>query len=172
MLLSIAGTSFAKVVTTTKYQGKTYHVDVLTSGLNAEIWFRISPNACSAGDFKVTTVNGRQATLKTARLACSGKKLYDDTKTVVGCSATVASGICGAATVATEGAAAFMCESVWTYTATRGLADCVSGVKDAIAGYLISDVNWSSFQAGKNLGAAKYKGAVSSAIDAMCASIK
>lgn len=172
VLFSIATTASAKVVTTTKYQGKTYHVDVVVMGMTADIWFRVSANACSQGDFKVANVNARQATLKAARLACTGKTIYDNSKTVIGCTATVASGICAAATVATDGAAALVCESAWVYTANRGLADCVSGVKDTIASYLMGNANWSSFQAGKNLGAGNYKGAINSAIDAMCASIK
>jgi hypothetical protein len=170
----IAQSSYAEIVNTTNYKGKKYYVDVIRDGANAFVYFRINQNSCSNGDIKVLWLKMQTSTLKkTAKFFCKAKEVYDNGKTIAGCTAVGFSAGCAIATVATDGAAAVYCEAIWAATVKSGaLKQCLSGTADAIASNLIGSQEWNTIQLTTNLSSNKMKEATLKAIDIMCNEIK
>ena len=156
-----------------RYKSKIYYVDVIISGNAAKVWARTNKNMCSTTDFVLTNLSVSKETLNDAKKkVCRVKKTYDNGKTIAGCAATVGTGICAIVTGATEGSTAILCYSVWDYTVDKGFADCVSGIKDKIADFLGASREWAVYRTAVNVDAGKWKNAISSSIDAMCADEK
>jgi hypothetical protein len=110
--------SKAEIISNVKYKGKTYYVDVLKANSESvakvEVWLRISNVASSTGDFKVFELSGNTKTLASyTDLVCRGKTVLDAGKTILGCASVVGSVFCAAATVASDGALAVVCETTW-----------------------------------------------------------
>jgi len=164
--------SFAKVVATVFYNGKNYFVDVQISGSSASVWFRVNQNSCGTGDFQVMNLSASNPTLVSAGTAiCRAKKVYDNSKTIAGCLAIAASGICAAAAVPSGGATAALCSATFSYTVNKGLADCISGVSGKIANYL-GVTPWVAYATKAGLSAAKWETVINTAIDNACKDVK
>ena len=129
----------AEIVTWTYFNGRPYWVDVQPSSNTAQVWFRVRPlsGSYTPGDFPVMRVRASATSYKSAvRTACHVWQAYDDTKTVIGCASTIGSAACIVATPASGGTAALVCGAVVTYTASKGLTDCIFGVSGRVAEYL------------------------------------
>lgn len=157
--------------------GKTYYLDVATSGAVAQIWFRVSPNACSVGDIKAMNLSAATTKLgKAKQQLCQLKNVYDNGRAVAGCTAIGIAGGCAVAAVATEGAAAAFCavafEPTLSYAFKRGAADCIDGLSDYIAGLLVGDKNWAALETGAAISEKQWRDAINSGIDTVCASAR
>ncbi|MGA2914742.1 MAG: hypothetical protein ABSE89_01815 [Sedimentisphaerales bacterium] len=183
-ILTIAVSAHATSVTTTKYNGKTYTVDVIPSCTTATIYFRVKPNTCSAGDiyigkFALSTIKVKkgQTIKQAAATICTVKNVYDDGKTAVGCAASLGSVACVVGGVATApaggtGIVAVVCTGTITYTLNSGLKDCVEGVGDKIASYLAGERNWKAFVTGYGIGTGSMTTAIDAGIDLACTYVK
>lgn len=165
------------VLKTVPVNGKTYYLDITTGGATAQIWLRVSPNACSIGDIKVMNLSASKTTLgRVKKDLCYVKNIYDNGRTVAGCSAVGIAGGCAVAAVATDGAAAAFCavafEPTLNYAYKRGAADCIDGLSDYIAGVLVGDRNWAAFETGASISEKQWKDAINSGIDTVCASAR
>ena len=171
--LSATGQANATVVGTAKFQGKTYYVDVLKCGATATVWFRVKANACSLGDFQAMNLKANNMTMTdAAKLICRAKSVYDGGKTLVGCGATIATGLCAAGAAPTGGATVAICSGAIMYTADKGLADCIDGVSGYIASFLGQDKVWAAAGFSAKLAGGQWTGAIDKAIDAACADLK
>jgi hypothetical protein len=158
----------AYVVGTVTYESKKYYVDVRVEGYSANIWLVQNKNMCTVGDMNVLKLIASNPNYKAAKAkVCRAKSIYDDGKTIAGCTATAMSGVCLAATVASDGATAGFCIATWTYTAKRGLADCVKGVSSKIGNYL-GVSKWSQLAIKAGLTTLKWNDVISTAIDNAC----
>lgn len=167
----------AEIVTSVKYNGITYYVDVIkkSSGgvTQAEVWFRVSNNASSNDDLKITELKANTQKLSDyTDLLCRGKSIVDAGKTILGCTSLVGSVFCAAGAVASDGALAFVCETTWNYTVTYGAADCLEGAADAIATYLGKQQEWKILGTAAQLANPQILEAISNAIDFMCEDVK
>ncbi|MBO9635978.1 MAG: hypothetical protein J7578_22940 [Chitinophagaceae bacterium] len=169
--------SKAEIISNVKYNGKTYYVDVLktTTGnvAKVELWLRISNIATSVGDLKVFELSGKTKSLaEYTDLVCRGKTVMDAGKTILGCASVVGSVFCAAATIASDGALAFVCETTWNFAIDYGAAACLEGSADAIATYLGKQKEWKLLGTAAQLTDPKLIEAISSAIDFMCEDVK
>ena len=171
----IATTAHATSVTTTKYKGKTYTVDVTPVCDSATIYFRVKANACSVGDIYVgkltrstKTVKKNETLKQAAATLCTVKNVYDNGKMVLGCAASAGSAVCLLASVPTGGTTAIVCSGAVAFTANSGLKDCVQGVSDKIASYLAGERNWKAFATGYGIGSGSWTSAIDNAIDWAC----
>jgi hypothetical protein len=148
-------TVVANYITTIKYQGKTYYVQVIPSGNQAQVWFRLDPNACNSGDFElIVTMQGylNQTATQVKKLVCSGYNLYDSGKTWLDCGsvllsvATCSGTVTGVADVVSVGTIADACVVSTNYVITKGAKDCIEGVTGIIAKYLGQSNAFSAYQ--------------------------
>lgn len=173
--LAIAIKAEATSVTTTKHNGKTYTVDVTTSGTSATIYFRVKPNACSAGDLYIgkfalstKTVKKGQTIKQAAATLCTVKNVIDDAKTAVGCATSLGSVVCLMGSVPEGGITAVLCSGMIEHTLDSGLMDCVKGVADKIASHLAGDKNWKKFALAYNINYGSLTSAINAGIDLAC----
>lgn len=169
----------ADIVATRVVNGRTYYVDVVKRGDQAEVWLRVQRNASSIGDMKGLTITRRSMTkaatvtlTQAAQTVCTVKAAYENGKTILGCAATVTTGVCVVAAVPSGGTSAVVCEALASYTLTKGLADCIDGVSELIVTSLVGDSNWNAYMAGYSLSSAQWSSAINRAIDAGCANIR
>jgi hypothetical protein len=137
--------------TTVKVQSKTYYLDVIGSGTNASVWFRVKPNTCSAGDIKIADVAAKVAT-KSQALSniCSKKNFFDNMQVVAGCGSVVGVGVCYAAGLGLSFVAgpeigipfAYGCTVTLTaYARATGMKGCMMGVVEIAAKQFTSNKN-------------------------------
>jgi len=167
----------AKVITNVTYNNKKYFVDIVDAStkteVKSEVWFRVSDKAPAKGDIKVAVLSANTKKLNTySKAACRTYEIFDAGTKVAGCAGLIGSAFCAVATTATEGAAAFACETVWTYTAEKGAADCLKGTAQAISNYLGHEKTWSVVAALANIKYPELSESVMQAIDFMCSDIK
>jgi len=111
--------------------------------------------------------------LKSAEvMICRAKSVYDNGKTIAGCMATVATGVCAVAAARTGGADAAVCSAVASYTLTKGFADCISGMGDVIAAKLGYDREWSAVGLGASVSSGQWLGAIDKAIGLACTEVR
>lgn len=165
--------SLAKIAGTTVFKGKTYYVDVAPSGNKAEVWLRQRRDACLKGDIKMVDLRFMKTTLKQAgEIACRYKEVYDNGKTILGCAASVATGVCAVASVPSGGAAAALCSASIVYTFDRGVADCIDGISKLIASKLVGEKEWAVVATQVNVQNGRWSSAIDSAIDLACADLR
>lgn len=167
----------ADSVTVVNYLGKEYIVDInkKSSDKNEvfEVWFRLNSNSSTIGDFHVADLSAKIDSYKYyVDYVCRGKKIYDDSKTLLGCSSTVGSVFCAVGTVATDGALAFVCTTTWNYTLETGLEDCLKGTIDILAKYLSLQNEWNALSLLVSMSEPDLQEAISKAIDYMCEDVK
>ena len=132
----------------------------------SEIWLRKNPNACSIGDKKLGTINvGFQNSDQVKHLICRSKRIFDDGKTILGCTATLGTGVC-VVTGGGAGVGTAACAIVTLYTVNTGFVDCISGLSGEIGKLTGQQGVSETLQITMNQ--ASLAGLVSSAIDAAC----
>jgi hypothetical protein len=175
LVLLLAFTPSVKAQTlvgTTQYFGKTWYVNVINQNGTGHVWFNQVQDASTDGDFEVMAVTVSNPNTDFLPQICRLKSVIDDGKTIVGCLATIGSGVCAIGAVDTGGATIFVCESVWAYTKSAGLADCVDGLADKLAGVLGIEKEWTQGGIVSNIGGGEIKEAISKSIDLMCQDVK
>jgi hypothetical protein len=167
----------AQSITNVSFNGKTYYVDlakeVQGSNTNFQIWFRTNQNASSVDDIKMAELSANTndiAAYKTR--VCRNKEIFDAGQTIIGCSSIIGSAFCAAATVATDGTLAFVCEATWNYTLSKGAADCFKGIADIVAKNLGKQNEWIALNLVVQLSEPDLAEAISKAIDMMCDDVK
>ncbi len=177
--VGFTNTAKADIIGTTTYKGKTFYVDVRPSGSNADIWLRVSKSACSTGDKHVALISRSTKVVKkgvtvkdVASTVCSVKELYDSGKTAAGCLATGATAMCLAASAPMGETTAVLCLASLDYTIDKGAADCLEGVSNKVAEWLVGSAGWNSFAAGYKVGALQWKDAIDHTIDLACSHVK
>ena len=125
--------------------------------------------SCTIGDLKAVDVDVQLAKRdEVVQWVCRSKRYIDAGRTIVGCLASVGTGICIAGAVPTAGASAVVCTAVIGYTATTGLADCVSGIADVIAGALGKEKEYGQVRLLVAASGGSLSGVISSGIDVAC----
>jgi len=167
----------AEIIGSVTYNSKNYFVDVIKSSASdqtkVEIWFRTANNASSLDDLKITELKAYTKKLSEyVDLVCRGKEIWDAGKTIAGCTSVVGSAFCAVGTVATDGALAVVCETVWVYTEDKGAADCLEGMADALAKFVGKDKEWKLLGTAAQLTEPELAKAISTAVDMMCGDIK
>jgi len=120
--------------------GVRWYVQLETKGLEADVWFRASPNASSNGDVRVLHLALTTPRLEDAKgLICRAVKTYERGKFVVGCGSVVGTAAC----LRPIGPLAAVCGASVTYAWTRGgFVDCVAGLRSTVASKLGRDAEW------------------------------
>jgi hypothetical protein len=127
-----------------------WYVQLEIKGLEADLWFRASPNASSNGDVRVLHL-----VLTTPRLddakgqICRAVQTYQRGKLVVGCASVVGTAAC----YYPVGPLAAVCGASVTYGVSSGYLDCATGLVSAIASKLGRDAEW--IAAAESIGASK-----------------
>jgi hypothetical protein len=163
----------AKEVRRVTLDKRTYYVDVVSQGCRATVWLRVKPNMCSFGDIGPMELQARNTTLSDAsRLICRAKATYNAGKTIVGCTASIASGACAAGALPSGGTTVAFCSTVFVYTANKGLADCIDGISNLIAGYLGIQREWAAVATMAKINSGQWISAIDKAIDTACADLR
>jgi hypothetical protein len=145
----------------------------MISGRNASVWLRVNPHECGKDDVKVMELKAQNLHVaEAAKLACRAKEIYDGGKTIVGCAATIGTGVCAVSAVPSAGATAAVCTSTLLYTVDKGVADCLMGVSDAIASSLGYEKEWAIVAAKAAIDTGQFAIAIDKMIDGVCADIK
>lgn len=164
---------------TSQYVGKvqlgyrTYFAEVVVAGSTASVWLRVSENQHSTKDKRLATLTVKSITItpkKVQQLICSGKKVYDDGKMLVGCGSLVVSGACLVGAVPTGGLSLLACSVTIGYTAMTGAKDCIMGAVDKIADVIGGSQEWSAYASHSALSAGDLSDGIEYAMDAWCAS--
>ena len=118
-----------------QYNGKKYYITLEKNFGVSEIWARQKLQTSILGDIKIASLKLAEQTKKNAMAAiCSGRKIYDNGKLVLGCGSVVGTGVC----LFTGGGAVIgvpVCTATITYGVAGGFVDCVSGITHKVAGY-------------------------------------
>ena len=166
-------TALGTTVGTTVYNGRTYFIDIQTGGQHSVVWFRVKPEMCSRGDFRVMNLRAKVARRDDALATiCRAKEYCDGGKTVIGCGSVVGSGICLAGAVPSAGASLVVCSVVLAYAANKGLTDCVFGISGVIAGALGKEDEYTDMMLGSSVAMLDFGWIVESAIDRACLDAK
>jgi hypothetical protein len=121
------------------------------------------------GDFKTVDVGVQLARRDEAEeWICRSKRYFDEGRMTVGCLASVGTAACIAGAIPTAGASVAVCTAVIGYTATTGLADCVSGIGDMIAEALGKEREYNDAELLAAAGTTDLTGLISSGIDVAC----
>ncbi len=153
---------------TVYFRGHYYYVDVVPSGRTAVVYLRWSYGMCSIYDITAMSLSASTPTLGSVKSTiCRAKTYYDSYKTVAGCLSVVASGACGGAAVASDGAAAVLCTATWNYAVSTGLGDCVDGVTAAI-GNALGMNEWATLATTASISTVKWSSIISTAVDQAC----
>lgn len=167
--------AYAQMAGTIFYKNKTYYVTVDVRGNKATVWLCTNQYMSTPSDIKIMEVNAENAINMgntASRLICGAKYVYNQGKKVVGCGATVASGVCIAGAVPSGGATVAVCHTVFVYTADKGLADCVRGTIGGIAKLLGKSQEWNVIRLAAGLSIADWTEAASSSLDMACTALK
>jgi hypothetical protein len=92
----------------------------------------ITPNTVNLRASEDPAYTKAGQTLKQA--VCGTVKVYDNVKTVAGCTATAASVVCAVAAPLTGFTDTLPCAATYVYTVQGGAMDCVNGIGSAVAG--------------------------------------
>lgn len=132
----------------------------------AEIWSRTRMRQSNGTDIKIMDMKMLvKATEEIAMNAiCSGKKVYDGGKTILGCGSVVGSAAC-IVTGGGGGVGVPVCAVTMTYAATTGMVDCISGVTSAIGEKFGQE---DAVQAAMAMNQASISNAISLTIDEAC----
>jgi hypothetical protein len=164
---------------TRNVQSKTYYVYLEEYSGQAELWFRVKKDACSAGDVKVLvvqrnkqTIDPKKTLVQAAQALCSVKGVYDNAKTAAGCGSTAITGVCLAASVPSGGTVAALCSTSIAYTVTKGFADCAMGIADWVGAKLAGDSDWAVIATQVSIASGQWASAIDYAIDYACIQVK
>lgn len=162
-----------KMIGKVQYQNRSYYVFIHVQGNYASIWFRVKPDMSTRGDIKVMEITALNfSNIEAAKKAiCRAKSTYDNSKALLGCGATIGSGICVATAAPSAGGSLLACQAVISYTASKGLADCIDGVSGAIANYLGKGADWDRMRMGAKIATGQWAEAIDKAIDIACADV-
>lgn len=159
-----------KVVTNITFNKKTYYVDITTTVNSAKIYLRTNKNKRSKEDIHFADAKLQNNSLNNLKkLVCRRKKDYDNGKMIVGCGATIGSGIC-VVVPAAAAAAPTVCLISLRYTASTGLVDCVMGVSDKITKHLANA--WAGFIIKSKIKQASLLDGLELALEYACTDIK
>jgi hypothetical protein len=175
LLLSIVHIDFlnAKIIGTVKLDERRYYIDLLAINNTAQIWLRTSINTCSNEDILLMELEAMNTTIIQAeQIICRAKKYYNNFKTIIGCTSVLASGVCAIATPSSGGALFTLCSTIFTYTANKGLADCIDGLSSIIARELGKEKEWSLIQIQASISSQQWLKIIDDAIDQACADLK
>ena len=172
-LLLLPFISKSEVITTINYKGQTYFVDVYVAGSSATVWIRVGQYMSSNDDIRAMDIDLSVAAAENVhKTICRAKRVYDDGKMVLGCTATIGTGVCALGAVPTGGTSLLVCTAAISYTVERGLADCLDGVSGIIADYVGTKAAYSTHRAIQAAGDMNLVGIVDNAIDVACADVR
>lgn len=171
-VLSFTSASNAKVITTVLLNQKTYYVDVYVNNTNAVIWLRTARNMSSMDDINALTLNVRDVIEGTTAGICRAKELYDNGKTIVGCTATIGTAVCMITPVGETGIGTVACITTINYTVAKGLSDCIDGISGQIARFLGYQKEWNDFALARDISGADLVKIIDHAITKACDDVR
>lgn len=167
--------AYAQMAGTIFYKNKTYYVTVDVRGNKATVWLCTNQYMCSPSDIKAMEVSAENAVnmANTAsRLICGAKYVFNQGKTVVGCGATAASGVCIVSAVPSGVGTVVVCKTIFTYTTDKGLADCMRGTIGKIASLLGKSQEWNAILLAVGISQANLTETLSKSMDMACTALK
>lgn len=175
MFPSDVAEAYVKQAGTVSYKNKTYYVTVDVSTNKAIVWLCTNQYMSTSSDIKAMELTVQSAvdlTKTVGRLICGAKDVFNQGKTVVGCGATFASGVCIVGAVPSGGSSVVVCQAVFTYAKDKGLADCMQGTAGNIARLLGKSEEWNAMRMGASLSETSYIEAISKSLDMACTALK
>lgn len=163
------------MVGTVIYKNKTYYVTVDVSTNRATVWLCTNQYMSSSSDIKAMELSAETATnlANTAsRLICGAKYVFNQGKTIVGCGATAASGVCIVSAVPSGVGTVVVCKTIFTYTTDKGLADCMRGTIGGVARLLGKGQEWNAILLAVGISQANLTETLSKSMDMACTALK